>query len=193
MLKGEEDVFEEEEVDEVGGSKETPPAVDEEESPEVLELFEVVVGGVSCLLAFVAHDADADLGLLDHGDVVAAIADCQGDDLEVLLDELDDLGLLVGSGPAAYDSPTLGDEVEEDGGDFLGVEDGVDGFSFDDERVGVVEGVGLVGGGGSLVGVLVVGQVVGLQRLAFHREIARDPVLDRLHLGVAVLLILQKS
>jgi hypothetical protein len=68
--------------------------VDEEELLEEAKLADGDVGRARRLQALDAGDADADVGGLDHRDVVGAVANGEEDGLAVLLDELDHQGLL---------------------------------------------------------------------------------------------------
>ena len=56
-----------------------PSPVDKQQPGEEPELGDGKVGRVCCLQPLVAGYADADVGLLDHGDVVGAVADGQRD------------------------------------------------------------------------------------------------------------------
>ena len=57
----------------------TPSPVDKQQPGEEPELGDGKVGRVCGLQPLVSGDADADVGLLDHGDVVGAVADGQRD------------------------------------------------------------------------------------------------------------------
>jgi hypothetical protein len=48
----------------------------EQQPPQVSKLNDRIISERRSLVPFLAHDADADVGLLNHGDVVDAISDC---------------------------------------------------------------------------------------------------------------------
>lgn len=77
-------------------------AVPHEQLGEVEKLLDREVGREAGLPALLAHDAHADVGGLDHRDVVAAVADAAHALLGVLLDELGHLGLLRRGAPARH-------------------------------------------------------------------------------------------
>jgi hypothetical protein len=55
------------------------------------------------LQTLLSRNADADVGRLDHRDVVGAVADGERHDAEVVLDEVDNLRLLQGRDATADD------------------------------------------------------------------------------------------
>ncbi|RDA96026.1 hypothetical protein CP533_5785 [Ophiocordyceps camponoti-saundersi (nom. inval.)] len=63
--------------DELGRPHVVPPTVDEDEPLKEAELGDGVVGHARRLETLLAGDADADVALLDHGEVVGAVADGQ--------------------------------------------------------------------------------------------------------------------
>ena len=65
-----------------------------EEFPQESELPYRHIGASGCLKPFHAADANANMGGLDHGHVVRAIANGKENGLEVPLDELDNQCLL---------------------------------------------------------------------------------------------------
>lgn len=84
------------ELRELGGSLVAVATVPNEEFYQVAELFDGEVGGERGLTAFFSDDADTDVGGLDHGYVVAAVADAAYAFLGVLTDQESDVGLLGG-------------------------------------------------------------------------------------------------
>ena len=48
----------------------------EQQPPQVSKLNDRIISKRRSLVPFLPHDADADVGLLNHGDVVDAISDC---------------------------------------------------------------------------------------------------------------------
>ena len=85
-----------------------PSPVEHNQAPEELELRYGKVGAVHSLPALLAADTDADLGLLNHADVVCAVSDrkshwCR---LDVILNESDYEGLLAGRYSAGNDCLT---------------------------------------------------------------------------------------
>ena len=71
-----------------------PSPVDKQQPGEEPELGDGKVGRVCGLQPLVSGDADADVGLLDHGDVVGAVADGERDGVPALLHQLHHLRLL---------------------------------------------------------------------------------------------------
>mmetsp|Transcript_1248 Transcript_1248/g.3760 ORF Transcript_1248/g.3760 Transcript_1248/m.3760 type:complete len:684 (-) Transcript_1248:1219-3270(-) len=135
---GEAGVLVERVEDEDGDAAVAPAAVDEEEALEEAELGDGEVGGVDGLEALVARDADADLGGHDHVDVVRAVADGEGDGggRDVLMDELDELGLLLGRDAAGDDRAAGGEDAEDDGLERGIAEEVGHGLAVDDECLG---------------------------------------------------------
>ena len=90
--------------DELRGAPVVPAPVHEQQPLEEAELRDRKVGGVDRLAALLARDADADVRLLDHADVVRAVADRERDGPAAALapHERDELALLRG-GHAARD------------------------------------------------------------------------------------------
>lgn len=72
----------------------TPSPVDEQQLLEEPELTDGDVGRSSSLESLDSRDSDSDVSCLDHAHVVCAVSDSEEDRVEVLLDELDDEGLL---------------------------------------------------------------------------------------------------
>lgn len=70
---------------------------------EVLELRDGDVRRPSGLETLDSRDSDSDVGSLDHGHVVRTVTDGEQDGGRVVLDELDDKGLLEGRDSAADD------------------------------------------------------------------------------------------
>lgn len=68
----------------------------EKKFAEVFELGNGNVSGAGGLETFDARDTDTDVGSLDHGDVVCAVANGEEDGFQVAFHELDDEGLLEG-------------------------------------------------------------------------------------------------
>ena len=62
---------------------------------QVLELADHVIGSLRRLLTLLAHNAHAHVAVLNHDDVVAAIADRERHLARLLLHQLDDLGLNI--------------------------------------------------------------------------------------------------
>ncbi len=132
-------------------------AVPDEELRQVVEGGDAEVGGEGGLAAFLADDADADVGGLDHGDVVAAVADAGDAFLGVCADEGCDIGFLSG-GAAAGDNggeldgegdegvAVVGQEVREGGA----VDEEGGGGGFGGEETEGVEGGGGVARGGEI-------------------------------------------
>lgn len=89
--------------------------MDEEELREKAELPDGVVGRHGRLRAFEAGDADADVRLLDHRDVVGTVANGERHGVLALLDELDRERLLARRDAAAHDGVALRRQVEEHG------------------------------------------------------------------------------
>lgn len=69
-------------------------AVPNKQLHQVVELLNREVGCQTCLAAFLAHDADTNVGGLDHRHVISAISYAAHALLCILFDELGDLGLL---------------------------------------------------------------------------------------------------
>ena len=96
------------ELGELGAAGVGVAAVPDEEFGQVVEGGQGEVGGEGGLPAFFAEDADADVGGLDHGDVVAAVADGGDAFVGVRADEGCEGGFL-GGGAAAGDEGGEGD------------------------------------------------------------------------------------
>ena len=90
-----------------------PSPVDKQQPGEEPELGDGKVGRVCGLQPLVAGDADTDVGLLDHSDVVGAVADGQGYLMtnRALLYHLHHLGLLDRRDPAADHALTTVERV----------------------------------------------------------------------------------
>ena len=71
------------------------------------------VGGERCLFAFFSDDADADVGSLDHRNVVAAVADTAHTLVGERANEARDLGLLRGRAPTRHDDGELRRDLDE--------------------------------------------------------------------------------
>jgi hypothetical protein len=59
--------------------------MDEEESAEELELPDGIIRVASCLVAFLAKDANTNVGLLDHVHVISSITDGQSNSLRIIV------------------------------------------------------------------------------------------------------------
>lgn len=59
--------------------------MDKEESAEELELPDGIIGVASCLVAFLAKDANAYVSLLDHVYVIRSITDGKSDCLRIIV------------------------------------------------------------------------------------------------------------
>ena len=82
-------------MDEHGGSVVKPVAVDQDDLLQKPELGEGEVGRPNGCPALLAHDAEPNMRLLDHGDVITAVADSGCDWFEGrIFHHLDNLGLL---------------------------------------------------------------------------------------------------
>lgn len=79
----------------------------EEQSAHMVELGDGEVGSQRGLLPFLAHDADAYIGCLDHAYVVASVSDGRHGFLHVCTQELDDTGLVRGRAATAHHHWTL--------------------------------------------------------------------------------------
>lgn len=101
------------ELGELRGPLVAVAAVPDEELGQVVEGGDAEVGGEGGLAAFLADDADADVGGLDHGDVVAAVADAGDAFLGVGADEGRDVGFLGGGAAAGDDGGELDGEGDE--------------------------------------------------------------------------------
>lgn len=84
----------EEVLEELAHAQIAPLAMDQKQLFQELELGNAKVAAVDGLPALEATDADANVGGLDHADVVGAVADGQRAGLVLLLDERHHLGLL---------------------------------------------------------------------------------------------------
>ncbi|GIX66376.1 anonymous antigen-7 like protein [Babesia caballi] len=94
-------------------------AVPEDQPLDVVEVVDGVVGREAGLQALLAHDADPDVGLHDHGHVVVAVADGAGALARVLLDEPHQLGLDEGGAAAAEDGGRHRGDHDEELGELL--------------------------------------------------------------------------
>eukprot|EP00760_Papus_ankaliazontas_P014970 PhM_4_TR16204/c0_g1_i1/m.42220 len=93
---------------------EVQTAVHEKEPLEEAELGNGVVTREHRLLTLHAPgDADTNVRLLDHRDVVRSVADGEGKGALLVADKVHDLGLLFGRDTAAHDGGTLQSKVEE--------------------------------------------------------------------------------
>lgn len=70
--------------------------MNEEQFAEVLELGDRDVGRACGLKTFYAGDTNTDVGSLDHGNVICAVANGEEDSFEVAFYKLNDEGLLEG-------------------------------------------------------------------------------------------------
>mmetsp|Transcript_3583 Transcript_3583/g.12644 ORF Transcript_3583/g.12644 Transcript_3583/m.12644 type:complete len:410 (+) Transcript_3583:39-1268(+) len=100
-------------LDEARVAEEAVAAVDGDETLEVAELADGIVGRASGLRALLAKDADANVRLQDHADVVGAVADREAHLVRVCLHVLDDLCLLDRRHSAADHRVTLGSQLQE--------------------------------------------------------------------------------
>lgn len=101
------------ELGELRGPLVAVAAVPNEEFRQVVEGGDAEVGGERGLAAFLADDADADVGGLDHGDVVAAVTDAGDAFLGVCADEGCDIGFLSRGAAAGDDGGELDGEGDE--------------------------------------------------------------------------------
>ncbi|KAH6605615.1 hypothetical protein Trco_004768 [Trichoderma cornu-damae] len=90
-----------------------PASVHKHQALQEPELRDGVVGRHGGLPALDTGNAHADIGLLDHGDVVGAVTNGQGHDIQSVLDHGHDRGLLRRADAAAQDGPALLAEEEE--------------------------------------------------------------------------------
>jgi hypothetical protein len=88
--------------------------MDEEQPREEPKLSDSVIGRIDGLKTFLSRDTDTDIGGLDHRDVVCAVSNGESHDAKVVLDEVDDLGLLERGDSAADDGVATGGELEEE-------------------------------------------------------------------------------
>ncbi len=77
------------------------------------ELCDAKVRGETGLSTLLADKADANVGRLDHRDVVATVSNGADDGLGVRLEEFGDARLLGGRGAANDHGGTLANQVEE--------------------------------------------------------------------------------
>jgi hypothetical protein len=80
--------------DQLAESLITPSPMHEKQLLEEPELTNRNVRRSSSLQSLDSRDSDSDVSCLDHAHVVCAVSDSEEDRVEVLLDELDDEGLL---------------------------------------------------------------------------------------------------
>ena len=92
------------ELGQLGTSLVAVPTVPDQKFGQMAELLDGEVGCEAGLMALLADDADADVGGLDHGHVVAAVADTADPLSRVRPDQLGDLGLLCRRASACDDS-----------------------------------------------------------------------------------------
>ena len=149
---GENEAAVDDELGEFGRALVGVAAVPDEEFGDVVEVCEGEVGGEGGLAAFFADDADADVGGLDHGDVVAAVADGEDAGVRVGADEEGQVGFLGGgaaAGDYGWEEDGEGDEgravVEEEVRERVAVYEEGGGGGFGAEEG---EGGGGCGGGG---------------------------------------------
>ena len=109
-------------------------AVPDEEFGEVVEGGDGEVCGEGGLAAFFADDADADVGGLDHADVVAAVADGADAFVRMVPDEGRDVGFLGGAAAAG----DYGGEEHGEGDELVAVvgEEVGEGVAVDEEGSG---------------------------------------------------------
>ena len=70
--------------------------MDEYQSPKILELWNSEVRSLNCAHTFVAEKTDANMSLIDHRDIIVAIADSHCDQTFVMhLDHADHISLLL--------------------------------------------------------------------------------------------------
>lgn len=98
---------------EFGHAQVGPAAVDQQQPLQVAKLGNTVIGSEHRLQTFLATDADADVGRLDHRHVVGTITDGQRNGLFVLFYQVDDHGLLQRRHPAANHSFAFDDKKSE--------------------------------------------------------------------------------
>lgn len=90
------------------------PSMPDEKFCQITELFDREISGERCLSSFLSNDTDTNVGGLDHGDVVATIADTADALLGVLADEPGYICFLRWGTTACNDGRKLdgdGDEV----------------------------------------------------------------------------------
>ena len=63
-----------------------PPSMHDEQLRQKAELTKGVVGGHGCLGAFEAEESTADVGFLDHGDIVCAVTDGESECVAAFFD-----------------------------------------------------------------------------------------------------------
>jgi len=95
------DVLIKEVENQLGDAVVGPGAVDEEEPPQEPELGDGVIRGPDRLQTLLAADAHANVGSLDHSNVVGPVANREGDGLEGVLNQQDHLRLLERGDTAA--------------------------------------------------------------------------------------------
>ena len=128
LADGDEQAAVDDELGKLGGALVTITAVPDEQLGEMVELGDGEIGGEGGLPAFFSHNSNADVGGLDHGDVVATVTNAGDAFVRVGADEEGDVGFL-GWGAAAGDYGR-----QEDG-------DGDEGEAVVEEKVG--EGVAI--------------------------------------------------
>lgn len=88
-------------------------SVYKQQAPQTPKFSKGEIRGLNCPHAFVAIEANSDMGFLDHVDIVCSISDSECDFIEPGLDELDDIGLLVGGDSAADDGLAVLGHLDE--------------------------------------------------------------------------------
>ena len=107
------DVLVEEVVDQHSHPVVEPVSVHQQDFLQKPELGEGEVSSPDSRPALLAHDTEADVGLLDHGDVVAAVPDGGGDGAaRGAPHQLDQLALLQRGQAAAHHGRAAGTQLE---------------------------------------------------------------------------------
>ena len=91
-----------------------PAAVHDEQLRKEAELAKRVVRAHCCLRALVTEQTNANVGFLNHGDIVCAIANRERHGLAAVFDELNREGLLSRAHTTADDGVALSAEIEEE-------------------------------------------------------------------------------
>lgn len=104
LADGDDEAAVDDELGQLGGPLVRVPAMPDEQLREMVEAGYGEVGGEGSLTAFLANDADTYVGGLNHGDVVAAVADAGDAFLGELADQVSHVGFLRGRTAAGDDS-----------------------------------------------------------------------------------------
>jgi len=114
LTDGDDEAAVDDELGEFGGPLVRVAAMPDKEFDQVAELLNAEVGGERGLAAFFADDADAYVRGLDHGDVVAAVADATDALFGVGANKAGHVGFLRGGASAGDD----GGQLDGDGDEF---------------------------------------------------------------------------